>query len=243
MLAVVWQGYLVHSCTKIDRFANFKLNIKVSSCYCYFLEYSLDVMALLPIKCLLVGDKDNKCVRELLFTYTTGVFPAEYVPSFFDSRSVTIKVFGEPYNIQLVDATEYENNVARSIAYTQTDVFMVCFSVVDRFSFLNAKEKWIPEIRHHFPKVPFLLVGTQIDMRTHSETLRHRAEVSFGEGMAVARRVNASKYLECSALTQKGLKNVFIEAAIIGLEGGGKLLSIISLARYTWTSSLQRCPD
>jgi cell division control protein 42 len=32
-------------------------------------------------------------------------------------------------------------------------------------SFENVKEKWIPEISHHSPSTPYLLVGTQIDLR------------------------------------------------------------------------------
>ena len=29
----------------------------------------------------------------------------------------------------------------------------------------NLREKWIPEIRHHCPKTPFVLVGTKGDCR------------------------------------------------------------------------------
>jgi cell division control protein 42 len=38
------------------------------------------------------------------------------------------------------------------LSYPQTDVFLVCFSVISPSSFENVREKWIPEIRHHMPK-------------------------------------------------------------------------------------------
>uniref|UniRef100_A0A8C5S5W1 Ras homolog family member Q n=2 Tax=Colubroidea TaxID=34989 RepID=A0A8C5S5W1_LATLA len=68
-----------------------------------------------------------------------------------------------------------------------TDVFLICFSVVNPASFQNVKEEWVPELKEYAPNVPYLLVGTQI---------------------------GAYCYVECSALTQKGLKTVFDEAII-----------------------------
>ena len=64
----------------------------------------------------------------------------------------------------------------RPLSYPQTDVFLVCFSVVSPSSFENVKEKWVPEITHHCPKTPFLLVGTQIDLRDDPSTIEKLAK-------------------------------------------------------------------
>jgi Ras-related C3 botulinum toxin substrate 1 len=65
--------------------------------------------------------------------------------------------------------------------------------------------------------VPFILVGTKLDLRHDPETMkrlqeRHLNAKSETDGQEMARRLGAYKYLECSALTQAGLKNVFDEA-------------------------------
>jgi Ras-related C3 botulinum toxin substrate 1 len=46
-----------------------------------------------------------------------------------------------------------------------TDVFLVCYSVVSPTSFENVQAKWIPELRHHAPNAPVILVGTKTDLR------------------------------------------------------------------------------
>lgn len=37
----------------------------------------------------------------------------------------------------------------RPLSYPQTDVFLLCFSVVSPASFENVRTKWYPEIQHH----------------------------------------------------------------------------------------------
>jgi cell division control protein 42 len=64
--------------------------------------------------------------------------------------------------------------------------------------------------------VPCLIVGTQVDLRDDSQVIeklgrQKQRPVSSEQGDRLARELGAVKYVECSALTQKGLKNVFDE--------------------------------
>uniref|UniRef100_A0A3P8Z071 Cell division control protein 42 homolog n=1 Tax=Esox lucius TaxID=8010 RepID=A0A3P8Z071_ESOLU len=82
---------------------------------------------------------------------------------------------------------------------------------------------WVPEISHHCPRTPFLLVGTQMDLRDDSNTVEKLAKnkqrpLAPESGDKLARDLRAVKYVECSALTQRGLKNVFDEAILAALE-------------------------
>ena len=84
-------------------------------------------------------------------------------------------------------------------------------------SFRSVKGKWFPEVRDHCPGIPCLVVGTQVDLRDDPrviEELRRQKQGPFSVDVAVtlAKELGAVKYVECSALTQKGLKNFFDEA-------------------------------
>uniref|UniRef100_A0A8C5MVN0 Cell division control protein 42 homolog n=1 Tax=Leptobrachium leishanense TaxID=445787 RepID=A0A8C5MVN0_9ANUR len=161
------------------------------------------------IKCVVVGDGavGKTC---LLISYTTNKFPSEYVPTVFDNYAVTVMIGGEPYTLGLFDTAGQEDyDRLRPLSYPS--------------SFENVKEKWVPEITHHCPKTPFLLVGTQIDLRDDPSTIEKLAKnkqkpITPETAEKLARDLKAVKYVECSALTQKGLKNVFDEAILAALE-------------------------
>lgn len=147
-------------------------------------------------------------------------------------------VDGKPISLGLWDTAGQEDyDRLRPLSYPQTDVFLICFSIVSPPSFDNVKAKvrptvwvensrgdvddcafkWYPEIEHHAPNVPIILVGTKLDLRDDKPTidglLQKRMEpVSYEQALAVSRDIRAHKYLECSALTQRNLKSVFDEA-------------------------------
>lgn len=87
-------------------------------------------------------------------------------------------------------------------------------------SFENVREKWFPEVHHHCPGVPCLIVGTQTDLRDDANVREKLARqkmqpIRKEDGDRMAKELGAVKYVECSALTQYKLKDVFDEVGQI----------------------------
>jgi GTPase SAR1 family protein len=75
----------------------------------------------------------------------------------------------------------------------------------------------MPEINHYCPEAPFILCGNKTDLRADNDTLRrlaakNNAPISFEQGQVLAKQVGALKYVECSARTGDGLRDVFDSA-------------------------------
>ncbi|KAK5188357.1 GTPase Cdc42 [Exophiala xenobiotica] len=180
-------------------------------------------MVVATIKYVVVGDGavGKTC---LLISYTTSKFPSEFVPTVFDNYAVTVIVGDEPYSLALVDtAGEEDYDRLRPLSYPQTDVFLVCFSVTSPSSFKNVSEKWFPEVYHHCPGVPCLIVRTQTDLRDDPFVREKLAKqkmqpVSTDDGERMAKELRAFKYVECSSLTRYKLQDVFDKAIVATLE-------------------------
>ena len=121
---------------------------------------------------------------------------------------------GRPLTLQLWDTAGQEDyDRLRPLSYPQTDVFLVCYSLVNPESLTNAARKWVPEVRLHCPDAKIVLVGCKSDLR---DTPKYVADLE-GVGKSVVDEVEVSALatrlrvpsLRCSALTQRGLKEVF----------------------------------
>ncbi|XP_042226478.1 ras-related C3 botulinum toxin substrate 1-like [Homarus americanus] len=152
----------------------------------------------------------------LLVAYTQGSFNEEYVPTVFDNYAGQINVDGKEFNYTLWDTAGQEvYDRCRVLSYTQTNIFLVCFSLVNPVSFQNISKVWIPEIRKECgQKIPAILVGTKLDLRSLSAPA---VTVTKAEGKKLARSLKMDGYVECSAKTNTGCEDVFqaaVKAAI-----------------------------
>ena len=103
--------------------------------------------------------------------------------------------------------------------YPGTDVFVVCFSVVQPETFKQVQSRWLPEIQKHMGETPFLIVGTQTDLRDDPDVLsdlrtRGQKPVSSRHAASLSRRVGASAYVECSPVMKKRLRRVMNDAFV-----------------------------
>ncbi|XP_031344266.1 cdc42 homolog isoform X2 [Photinus pyralis] len=164
-------------------------------------------MALKSLKCVVLGDGTvgKTC---LLMRYTTDEFLSDYVPTVFENYAASTLVGDEVYDVHLFDTAGQEAyNHLRKLTLEQADVIVVCFSVDLWNSFINVKEKWIPELQEHYSKIPFMVVGTKIDLRFDTDTIEKltaqgRKPITKEEGEVLAKELSANAYLECSALTR-----------------------------------------
>lgn len=74
-------------------------------------------------------------------------------------------------------------------------------------------------MKHFCPQVPVMLVGNKKDLRDDAE-MEHLGKkiVTTEEGKAIAEKIGAVAYLECSAKSRDGLKEVFETAAKVALQ-------------------------
>ena len=108
----------------------------------------------------------------------------------------------------------------RPLSYPDTDVILMCFSIDSPDSLQNIPEKWVPEVKHFCPNVPIVLVGNKKDLRYYSGQMwliktdlivRSNGSakcVRTQEGEQMATRIGAVAYVENSALTKEGVRNV-----------------------------------
>ncbi|KAH9512717.1 guanine nucleotide-binding protein Rho [Biomphalaria pfeifferi] len=180
-------------------------------------------MAAIRKKLVIVGD--GACGKTcLLIVFSKDQFPEVYVPTVFENYVADIEVDSKQVELALWDTAGQEDyDRLRPLSYPDTDVILMCFSIDSPDSLENIPEKWTPEVRHFCPNVPIILVGNKKDLRNDESTKRElmkmkQEPVRPEEGRAMAEKINAYSYLECSAKTKEGVREVFETATRAALQ-------------------------
>ena len=129
----------------------------------------------------------------------------------------------------------------------------------------NIPEKWTPEVKHFCPNVPIILVGNKKvfvvrsifsaignqfknifqDLRNDPNTIKELGKmkqepVKPEEGRAMAEKINAFAYLECSAKSKEGVREVFETATRAALQVRS-FLSFWIFQAHHWSQLLHHC--
>ncbi|KAJ1650692.1 GTP-binding protein Rho1 [Dispira parvispora] len=168
-------------------------------------------------KLVIVGD--GSCGKTcLLIVFSTNIFPEKYIPTVFENYIADVEYDGKRIELALWDTAGQEDyDRLRPLSYPETDVMLIAFSVDSPLSLKNVKDRWYPEVAHFCNDVPIILVGLKTDLRYDPEVNTDLAmfgqkPVTPDQGEAMARQINAKKYMECSSKTRQGVDDIF-EAA------------------------------
>lgn len=179
---------------------------------------------------MVVGDHVNERYQEdydyfkprastktaLLITYVSGAYPYEYEPTVFDNGVVNLSAGKHNINLHLWDTSWQEDyDRLRPLTYANADVFLLVFSITGPWSYRNIKKRWFPEVTHHRPGVPIILVGVHLERRNNPDYPHYLASeqiITTEQGVQLAKEIKAIKYIECSIQTCENVKTVFAEA-------------------------------
>lgn len=181
-------------------------------------------------KLVIVGD--GACGKTcLLIVFAKGKFPQVYVPTVFDNYVADVEVDGRRVELALWDTAGQEDyDRLRPLSYPDSNVVLICYSIDLPDSLENVMEKWISEVLHFCQGVPIILVGCKADLRNDAQTVEElRTQglqpVSQAQAQEVADQIGAVEYIECSAKTGYGVREVFeaaTRASLVGKQGKTK---------------------
>uniref|UniRef100_A0A673IE93 Ras-like GTP-binding protein O-RHO n=1 Tax=Sinocyclocheilus rhinocerous TaxID=307959 RepID=A0A673IE93_9TELE len=168
-------------------------------------------MAAIRKKLVIVGD--GACGKTcLLIVFSKDQFPEVYVPTVFENYVADIEVDGKQVELALWDTAGQEDyDRLRPLSYPDTDVILMCFSIdsPDSLAFIHE-----PLFLRAAP-----IIYLFFDEHTRRELAKMKQEpVKPEEARDMANRINAFGYLECSAKTKDGVREVFEMATRAALQ-------------------------
>ncbi|KAI8969748.1 Rho1 GTP-binding protein [Pilobolus umbonatus] len=155
---------------------------------------------------------DSGCGKtSLLLAFKKGVFPESLsIPTILSEYTHQFNVNRQQLKLKVSDtAGQEEYNSLRCLTYLKSHIFAICFSIGSPNSLYHIEETWIRELNNFAHPTSIILIGCKKDMRDENDSKC----VTTEEGQLVASKINACRYIECSALTGENISNLFNYAA------------------------------
>ncbi|KAA1113208.1 Rho GTPase [Puccinia graminis f. sp. tritici] len=188
-------------------------------------------------KTLVLGD-ESIGKTSLLHVYARDHFPQVFEPTVVENHTIDVLVGDQVVELSLWDNVDLsgqdEIGKAGPSSYANVHVILLCFSVDKPNSLTSTENKWLDQIIERCPGVKICMAALKCDLRDDPETRAHLAKqnqrpVDYEEGLATARRIRASRYLECSARQNRGVSEAFLEVAKVSIST--KSTSVYNLIR------------
>ncbi|KAJ5068028.1 rho family gtpase [Anaeramoeba ignava] len=137
-------------------------------------------------------------------------------PSNFSPFEITITTKDKTRTIRIIDApTKETEKQERDELLAQTDIIVVCFSLVSQSSYDEVENVLIKEVNNLEKKVPTFLLGIGTDLRNSEDVLSKLSSnpISEEQGKELAKKISAKSYFECELFGRNQLQIIkdFIE--------------------------------
>lgn len=174
-------------------------------------------------KLVFIGD-GGAGKTSLISSFVNNSFPDSYVPTVFDNVQTEILHSNNKsskqnvYRLDIHDLAGQEDySRIRKLAYPDTDCFCLVIDITERATFENVHD-WVKEIENYVPEDQrrMILIGNKIDKED-------QRLFTVTDAREKAHHYGIKGYVECSAKTMVGVKELFDYAASIILDDNFEL--------------------
>lgn len=136
----------------------------------------------------------------------------------------------------------------RPLSYPGANIIVLCLSIVgikpfDNINYkyvnfflkwiFNENYRWLPEVRHHCPNIPYVIAATKSDLREDPQSLKELSNkglqpVTTEQVKEFSDEIKAFGYQECSSRLNKGVNELFelvMKAVLFPNEGANSKAS------------------
>jgi small GTP-binding protein len=151
-----------------------------------------------PKRIVFVGE-EGVGKTSFLSRLTANTFSTQHLPTIEDVYNLD-----EFPNLDLVDtAGSAAFDRLRPFSYTNASISVLCFSVLDKYSFTQLQEKWIPEVKYYMDSKPLWILGLKTDALQERVVSEEEVCINLIQGRAMAKSIPGCKgYFECESASR-----------------------------------------